>query len=179
MDDPYGVLGVAPDASWEEVCAARRRLAKELHPDVSGEARRADAGRRMALVNQAFEAVRAARASAPTLEATPTASAGSPVLTVDSLTANSFKVAAVPVVAFEALLLAAVELGDVVQVDEPHLLGVLVDHPGPCHCLFELAGGADGTVVSIDAAPRAFGDCPGVAAVRDAFVGEIRRQADQ
>jgi DnaJ-domain-containing protein 1 len=32
-DDPYRVLGVADTASWDEITAAHRRLAKEHHPD--------------------------------------------------------------------------------------------------------------------------------------------------
>ena len=32
-DDPYAVLGVAPTATWEQIMAAHRRLAKLHHPD--------------------------------------------------------------------------------------------------------------------------------------------------
>ena len=169
MEDPYAVLGVPPDATWAEVCSARRRLAKALHPDRSGPAGDHDGGP-MALVNRAFDEVRAARARA-----------GEPSTPVDATveqeeTGVAFSVGALPVDAFEALLMAAVDLGDVVQLDEPYLLGVLVDHPGPCHCIFELAPEAGGTLVTMDVAPRPFGDCPPPVVVRDAFVEEIRRQ---
>ncbi len=166
--DPYEVLGVAPDASWTEVCSARRRLAKALHPDsgvVDGEH---DPGRRMALVNWAFDEVRAARDRA----GGPTAPGGADV----DGTELGFTVEALPVDAFEAVLMAAVDLGDVVHLDEPYLLGVLVDHPGPCHCIFELSPEAGGTLVTMDVAPRSFGHCPEAGAVRDAFLDEIRRQ---
>lgn len=165
--DPYEVLGVAPDASWAEVCSARRRLAKALHPDRGGVGGEHDAGRRMALVNRAFDEVRAARHRA----GQPTAPSGA----VEG-TELGFTVEAQPVDAFEAVLLAAVDLGDVVHLDEPYLLGVLVDHPGPCQCIFELSPEAGGTLVTMDVAPRSFGDCPEAGAVRDAFVDEIRRQ---
>jgi curved DNA-binding protein CbpA len=56
--DPFAVLGVAPDASAEEVAAAYRSLAKRWHPD------RADgpqAVRRMAEINAAYDLLRSER----------------------------------------------------------------------------------------------------------------------
>ena len=51
MPDPWAVLGLPRDAPWDDVRAAHRRLAKELHPDVAG----TDTDhRRMAEVNAAF-----------------------------------------------------------------------------------------------------------------------------
>src|SRR5215475_7371451 len=47
--DPFAVLGLAPTATLAEVRAARRRLAKEIHPDLGG-----DDGR-MREVNRAFD----------------------------------------------------------------------------------------------------------------------------
>lgn len=159
-----------PDATWEEVSVARRRLAKALHPDLHQGSGRAEAEERMAVVNRAFDQLRAARDRAPAPGETSTDGA-------DTYEAGvQFSIDALPVVAFEAVLLAAVELGDVIHVDEPYLLGVLVDHPGPCQCLIELAPEAGGTIVSIDVAPRAYGECPSKDAVGDAFVDEVRRQ---
>ena len=171
MQDPYAVLGVRPDATWAEVCSARRRLAKALHPDRAGAAGQPEAGRRMALVNTAFEEVRAARARA----GEPAAPLETAV--VPGATETAFSVGALPAEAFEVLLMAAFDLGDVVHLDEPYLLGVLVDHPGPCQCVFELAPESGGTLVTMDVAPRSFGQCPPPADVRDAFLDEIRRQA--
>jgi hypothetical protein len=53
--DPFAVLGVAPDASAEEVAAAYRRLAKRWHPDRTG----SDGAARMAEINAAYDLLRA------------------------------------------------------------------------------------------------------------------------
>lgn len=50
--DYYATLGVARDASQDEIKKAYRRLARKYHPDVSKEA---DAGKRMAAINEANE----------------------------------------------------------------------------------------------------------------------------
>ena len=51
--DPHSVLGVAPDASPEEVTAAYRELAKRHHPDASG-----DDGRAIRDINAAYAQLR-------------------------------------------------------------------------------------------------------------------------
>jgi hypothetical protein len=53
--DPFAVLGVAPDASAEEVAAAYRRLAKQWHPDRAGSV----GAERMAQINAAYDLLRA------------------------------------------------------------------------------------------------------------------------
>jgi hypothetical protein len=53
--DPFTVLGVAPDASAEEVAAAYRGLAKQWHPDHAG----SDGAERMAEINAAYDLLRA------------------------------------------------------------------------------------------------------------------------
>src|SRR3954447_24269770 len=60
LADAYRALGLEPGAPWEDVRAAHRRLAKELHPDVAG----GDA-RSMATINIAFATIVAARQPAP------------------------------------------------------------------------------------------------------------------
>ncbi len=169
MDDPRSILGVGPDATDADVRRARRRLAKTLHPDLHEGGARADAERRMALVNQAFDHLVGDRRDAP---------AASPVAPDAEVFADSaFAIEALPVDAFEATLLAAVNLGDVIRAEEPYLLAVLLDDPGPCQCLLELVPDAGATTVSIEIVPRHFGHCPTVRDVRDAFVAEIGRQA--
>jgi len=59
--DPYAVLGLTPDASDEEVEAAYRELAKQLHPDVAfGPAAQVQ----MAVVNAARDEIRGRDADA-------------------------------------------------------------------------------------------------------------------
>lgn len=55
--DPFALLGVAPDATPDELAAAYRRLAKEWHPDRQVTA---EATWRMAQINAAYDAARAA-----------------------------------------------------------------------------------------------------------------------
>jgi curved DNA-binding protein CbpA len=50
--DPYEVLGVPRDATGEQIAQARRRLSRELHPDVN---RAPDAASRFDQVQRAFE----------------------------------------------------------------------------------------------------------------------------
>jgi hypothetical protein len=54
--DPYAVLGLGPDATRREAKAAYHRLAKTWHPDRGGGA---EAERRMAEINGAYELLRA------------------------------------------------------------------------------------------------------------------------
>lgn len=55
--DPFALLGVPPDATPEELSAAYRRLAKQWHPDRQ---ETAEAVWRMAQINAAYDAARAA-----------------------------------------------------------------------------------------------------------------------
>jgi hypothetical protein len=51
---PHEVLGVAPNATPEEIAAAYRELAKRFHPDVAGD----EAVPRMAEINAAYDLLR-------------------------------------------------------------------------------------------------------------------------
>lgn len=171
MEDPRAVLGVGPDAGPAEARRARRRLAKVLHPDLHDAGTRAEAERRMALVNRAYDALVAEAAALPPA---PTPPPPTPEA-APAYEENAFAIDRLPVEAFDAVLLAAVNLGDVIRTDPPYFLAVLLDDPGPCQCVLELEPDAGGTTVWIDISPRHFGTCPALAEVRDALAAEIGR----
>jgi DnaJ-domain-containing protein 1 len=60
-DDPFGVLGVPSTATWDEVVAAHRQLAKQHHPDrlqEAGDDQRAESENTMRQVNAAYRELR-------------------------------------------------------------------------------------------------------------------------
>lgn len=57
--NPYDVLGVAPDASDEDVSRAYKRLARQYHPDLHPEDD--EAARRMGEINRAYDDVKTMR----------------------------------------------------------------------------------------------------------------------
>jgi curved DNA-binding protein CbpA len=80
-NDPRSVLGVATDATPTEIKAAWRRLARQNHPDLTGDdpALSRAATRRMAEINDAYEALTRGRGrSAGSNGAAGTAEAGDP-----------------------------------------------------------------------------------------------------
>lgn len=71
-DDPFAVLGVAPNAPPEEIAEAYRALAQIYHPDRYSEAParvQAEANTRMQALNAAFAAVRNGRSQPRTAPA--------------------------------------------------------------------------------------------------------------
>ena len=147
VTDPFAVLGVAPDASRQELQAARRALVKRLHPDVRSQDDpkvRADAERRLAEVNAAYDLVvtrwLSIQVEDPAADRVETA-ASTPV---------SFAVRAFRPVAFEAIMVAAADLGDVTDADEPFSLELFVEGPPRGFCRLELFPEARGTVVTAD-----------------------------
>ena len=58
-DDPHAVLGVAPDASLDEIRAAYRRLIRSHHPDLM--VARSMPAERVALATQRIARINAAR----------------------------------------------------------------------------------------------------------------------
>ena len=55
MRDPYSVLGVRPTASEEEIKKAYKKLAKQYHPDVTGNS--PEAAKKMQDINAAYDEI--------------------------------------------------------------------------------------------------------------------------
>lgn len=189
-DDPYVVLGVAPDANEHELRAARRRRALDLHPDRAGGSTEATAA--MQRVNEAFDravarlaappqssvapASRTSPTSSPSSSAGPAPDGRGPVPRPGGRLAHdvaSFTIEALPVEAFEALLVVATWLGEPIDDEPPYRLDVVLADPFGCWCRLDLVPDAGASTValtlgSIDGRP-----VPDLDVVRDAWVAEL------
>jgi hypothetical protein len=187
--DPFAVLGLRPDADADAVRGARRRLAMVLHPDRGGDVER------MRAVNEAFDeamarlGAQAGEVTAPTTTTATTGAGTSDPARSATVTGHhpprgesghrrverdepSFVIEALPVEAFEALLIVANWMGEVVVDDPPYLLEAHLDDPGDCWTRLELLPEAGATTVMLTVAGIE-GRAPSVEAVRDCFVANL------
>ena len=181
--DPYAVLGVTAAASAEELAAARRRRALEVHPDVGG----SEAA--MQALNAAYD-IAIERLGAPTADAappTPSTSAApstSPVPGHDRRARGarvdmpSFTIDVLPAEAHEALLVVTSWMGEVLVDDPPYLLEVLLRDPSPCWCRLDLVPDAGATTVSLVVAGFDDAPTPDPEDVRDVWVANLNRLGD-
>jgi hypothetical protein len=171
--DPFSVLGVGPDATLDEVRAARRRLAAEFHPDHGGDAVR------MGEINIAFDAAIAQIATrrVPAPSAPPAASPPSPGRRYPGVQhdAPSFTIDTLPVDAFEALLIVTSWMGEVLVDDPPYLLEVHLTEPSPCWCRLDLVPDAGSSTVTLTVAAIDGTPAPDIEAVRDLWVANLNR----
>lgn len=150
-DDCYGILGIPKGATTQDIIAARRRVARSMHPDAGGS--HAD----MVRVNEAFriligirtESEQVARRAEQPFPPTPTRRSSEPQHGERAHVRDvpSFVIDALPVEAFDLLQTAANSLGEIVDEDPPYLLEALVRDPGPMWCSFELLPDAGSTTV--------------------------------
>jgi hypothetical protein len=87
----------------------------------------------------------------------------------------SFTVEALPAEAFEALLVVASWLGDLIDDDPPYGLEVALTEPIGGWCRLELVPDAGASTVSVAVAGAPGHPVPSVDAVRDAFVDGLNR----
>jgi hypothetical protein len=170
--DAFAVLGVSRAATLDEVRAARRKLALELHPDRA--AGNPDAERRMKEVNAAFDlvvkAIRGERAAPPPEPAPPQPQ----VRRVARISTDvaSFVVDCMRPEAFERLFVVSHWIGEPLYADRPGLLEVHLQEPSPCFCRLELMPEAGATMVSVTVGtiePWLLA-APDIDAVRDLYV---------
>ena len=180
MTDPFAALGLPPDADEHQVRAARRRLAKDLHPDAGGD----DAG--MASLNDATDrALRSIADGTPprsgsnqpaTADPTTTAAASTPApfgrMATDM---PSFTVEALPVETFEALLVVASWIGEVLDDDPPYRLEVALGDPYECWCGLDLVPDAGASTVSLQVAAIAGRPAPDIEVVRDVWIEHLNQ----
>lgn len=184
--DPYERLGVAPDADLDTLRSARRSLAKRLHPDHGGDAA---AMRELNVAfDQAVRALRAARVPTPPPAAPepPAPTAPAPPPSTSSRRPgrhdhqgwadhdrSTFVIHCLPVDAFELLLVAAANLGELVDDDPPYRLEAVLDDPVACWCRLELVPDAGASTVSVTVGGRPGQRRVGVEEVRDAWVSTL------
>lgn len=191
------MLGLAAGASVEEIRAARRRLAKEHHPDAGGDAARmralnqaaaealrthreqpvVDGGRDDARANGQDDAATGARGRSARSEDDRIDVRGAGGFDPHRLVHDtpSFTIEALPAEAFEALLIAASVLGEVLDDDPPYRLEAVLGGPLHCWCRLDVVPDAgsssvDVTVGALDGRPR-----PPLEVVRDVWIDELNR----
>ena len=175
--DPFEVLGLARDATVAEIGEARRRLAKELHPDLGGDQAAMQAVNRahdeaVALVGQtdvpepeqepepAPQPVRDRRPNRHVLYDWP-----------------SFTLGVLPAEAFEYVLLAGATLGQLMVDEPPYVLEVLFNDPVPCWCRLDLLPDAGATTVSLTVAGLDNEPAPDPEFIRDLWVAALNELA--
>ncbi|MGI9643866.1 MAG: J domain-containing protein [Ilumatobacteraceae bacterium] len=166
--DPFATLGLTDGATAEEVRAARRRLAKQHHPDHGGDADR------MQSLNVAAAAALARLGAGPVRSPRSDESPRQEPSGVRT-DRSSFTVEALPVDTFEALLVVSSWLGEVLDDDPPYRLDVHLRGPVPCWCRLELVPDAGASTVGITVGAYDGARVPDVEAIRDVWVDQLNR----
>lgn len=177
------ILGVTHHATQDDIIAARRRLARVAHPDSGGD------HLQMVTINEACRILLAAAAghngSRETTQAEEKHRTESRRQRDDGRLEGaesrrhgfrdvpSFVINALPVEAFETLVVSAANLGEVVDEDPPYLLEVLVREPGPLWCRFELFPDAGSTTVMLSCDVEAGYRVYSVEEIRDLWISTI------
>jgi hypothetical protein len=157
VSDPFATLGLGRDATRDDIRAARRRLAKAHHPDQGGDAAR------MQAINEAADAALLAIGTVPSEDRTSGIARDTPSFTVEAL----------PVETFEAMLVVASWLGEVLDDDPPYRLDTYLYAPFDCWCRLEVVPDAGASTVSLSVAGIDGAPTPDVIDVRDAWVANL------
>jgi hypothetical protein len=180
--DPFRVFGLDRNASLNELRAARRSLARSAHPDHGGDVAA------MQRINVAFDAaVRHVTGRQPLPPVSPRRSDNTSVAQAASPSMQrlrrpqrvqrdipSFTIGALPVEAYEALLVVTSWVGEVVLDEPPYLLEVRLHDPLPCWCRLDLVPDAGASTVTLTiAALSESGETPIIEEVRDMWVAQL------
>ena len=153
-DDARKFFGLGPKFSVEELKQARRAALFEAHPDRGG------SRERLELVSTAFDTlISDAHQRRPADQ-----------FVFNRRDCPSFTIDVLPVEAFESLLMAAAELGDVIDDDPPYRLEVMMFRPNDDWVVFDLVPDAGSTTVtiSIDGRPS-----QPIEAIRDIWINAL------
>jgi hypothetical protein len=169
------VLGLPPTATTADIDEARRRLARSAHPDVGGSVAAMQAIN--AAADEALRRVRPAASNEPPTRSTPAESPvpGRPATGRTWVDHPSFTIEALPAEAFEALLVVASWLGEVVDDDPPYALDVVLEPPLAGWCRLALVPDAGASTVSLAVAPVDGHHAPDLECVRDAWIDALNR----
>lgn len=183
--DPFSALGLPHDASAEDVRAARRQLAKDHHPDRGGdpaEMRRLNesASRALRAIDERTDAAAEGVGERPAADGVghrttrgTTGATGDWQWTGTSSDVPSFTVEALPVEAYEALLVVAPSLGEVLDDDPPYRLDAYLGAPHECWCRLEVVPDAGSSTVSLTIGSIDGHPVPPVETVRDLWIAEL------
>lgn len=180
--DPFSELGLRGDASADEVRAARRRLALAHHPDRGG-----DAAEMQRLNEAATDALREIdrrgtvhdeeddRRPGDVERSAPgrTPPTGEWRWSRTASDVPSFTVEALPAETFEALMVVAPALGEVLDDDPPYRLDAYVGRPFECWCRLDVVPDAGSSTVSLTVGSIDAHPVPAVETVRDLWIAEL------
>ena len=170
-DDPWRVLGLAEGSSPAAINEARRRLAKQAHPDVGGSLES------MQRINQAAASALADLPASGQDAPTRTGARSSQTDRFGPARRDhpSFTIEVLPAEAFEGLVVVSSWLGDLISDDPPYVLEVALVDPIRGWCRLELGPDAGASTVSLAVAAEPGYPVPDVDRVRDLFIDGLNR----
>jgi hypothetical protein len=173
--DPLSELGLEAGATPDDIRSARRRLAKAHHPDRGGDAEY------MQTINEAADAalLSVEAQPEPVGDSATGAQDGQAHSTQNGHISGyasdvpSFTVEALPVETFEAMLVVASWLGEVLDDDPPYRLETYLTEPLDCWCRLDVVPDAGASTVSLTVGGIGGAPAPDVLTVRDAWVSNL------